>query len=533
MKKWNFIGLFLWLCMGILACSDDKEEVWVTYPEKVTLSFGKKGPLAFEASGGRDSITLFTNASSWTAVTGDKWARIERREHSIVLRVAENDCLESRSTFVEVTAGKPEDTMVDTVWVKQMGQKGCMLAVAPKTMEFPADAAQAKTAGIVFLRGGSAEDEVSVFSENVPEWIEWEWKNVNSEGGTADLVIKLKENTSIHKREYDLILAIGEDARQDRDTIRIVQAETLAAAITCQVSQEMFDYSGGEIDLFVNVTPSRGFIWYWEEEEPDWVTVDDSRQGEKILRLTAEKAIEGEVARSVNLVLETLGAAPVMVRIAQKAAPKEFALGDIITDESGKAVGIVVRKKADDVPGLMMSLKEFRIGNTFNDENVIPDLINSKDGEINTKTILEKYGDIVATELHDALNEMNRDGEEGWYLPSPDEMCDIGEYILGIPAFDRSYTDLFAYTPGTEGEKNTTQFNKVDRLIKSAGGNNINLGSYYVTSMMGKEKFGAGRIYSIILGNTSPFGKMYSVRLYTKDYVGKTPYNFRLVKKIK
>lgn len=146
---------------------------------------------------------------------------------------------------------------------------------------------------------------------------------------------------------------------------------------------------------------------------------------------------------------------------------------------------------------------------------------------------MEKYGGIVATELHDALNGMNRDGEAGWYLPSPDEMCDIGEYVLGIPAFDRSYTDLFAYTPGTEGEKNTIQFNKVDRLIKSAGGDNIGLGSYYFTSMMGKEKFGAGRIYSIILGNSSPFGKMYSLRLYMKDYVGKTPYNFRLVKKIK
>lgn len=60
-------------------------------------------------------------------------------------------------------------------------------------------------------------------------------------------------------------------------------------------------------------------------------------------------------------------------------------MGDIITDEAGEAVGIVVRKKAGDVPGLMMSLKEFKIGNIFKVENVIPDLINSKDGEINTK----------------------------------------------------------------------------------------------------------------------------------------------------
>ena len=534
MKKWYFLGLFLGLCMGILACSDDKEEELVTCPEKITLSLGKKGPLAFEASGGKDSITLFTNASSWTAVTGDKWARLEKREHSIVLRVTENDCLKSRNTFVEVTAGKMENKMVDTVWVKQVGQKGCMLAVASQTIEFAADAARAKTANVVFLRGNAAEDEVSVFSEeDVPEWIEWEWKNVNLERGTADLVIKLKENTSMAKREYDLVLAIGEGARQDRDTIRIVQAEALAATITCKLSQEMFDCPGGEIDLLVNVTPARGFIWYWENEEPDWVTVDDSRQGEKILKLTAAGAIEGEEARSVRLVLETLGAVPVVVTIAQKAAPKEFDLGDIITDEAGEAVGIVVRKKAGDVPGLMMSLKEFKIGYIFKVENVIPDLINSKDGEINTKAILEKYGGIVATELHDALNGMNRDGEAGWYLPSPDEMCDIGEYVLGIPAFDRSYTDLFAYTPGTEGEKNTIQFNKVDRLIKSAGGDNIGLGSYYFTSMMGKEKFGAGRIYSIILGNSSPFGKMYSLRLYMKDYVGKTPYNFRLVKKIK
>lgn len=148
------------------------------------------------------------------------------------------------------------------------------------------------------------------------------------------------------KREYDLVLAIGEGARQDRDTIRIVQAEALAATITCKLSQEMFDCPGGEIDLLVNVTPARGFIWYWENEEPDWVTVDDSRQGEKILKLTAAGAIEGEEARSVRLVLETLGAVPVVVTIAQKAAPKEFDLGDIITDEAGEAVGIVVRKKA-------------------------------------------------------------------------------------------------------------------------------------------------------------------------------------------
>ena len=265
-----------------------------------------------------------------------------------------------------------------------------------------------------------------------------------------------------------------------------------------------------------------------KSDQPQNQDRQDSQKDKNILTLETG-VYEGEEARTAKLVLETSGAEPCVVEIRQN--PKavvsgDYKLGDIVKNSAGDAVGIVVKEKTAD-PGLIMSLKSWRSGSFFTSE-IVPELLNSKDGEENTNKILESYTEADCPGLYAALNEANN-GDSGWFLPSPENMWDAMTYFTGIN-YDRTISDEFSYNWGTNAVCDDAQFNKINRLITQAGGEEVHRSMYHVTSMIG-VKYGSGTIYYMVWGQNQPYGAAYAERTYDESQLDGSSYVIRLFKK--
>lgn len=530
MKRFIFyLFTVLVICIGTVSCHDGEEDDLQTPPEVITLELKQKEPLTFNAAGGLDSVEVITNAEEWQVTCNDKWCKVVKKQKRIVIQVFENDELDSRNTLIEVVTGSGESRLADTVFVKQASLNRCIVSVAPKILRFAAQSAGPQTACCTFVLGNS-DDEVSIL--NWPDWMEPALKNINKEKGTADIVVNVEAYTLATERMYDLIVAVGKGVRQDKDTIRVLQEGIIPATITYTLEPDCFETTGGEALLAVAIAPVRAFSWHWEDPSQLWLSVDESQKDENILKLKAQGDYKGNTTRSTAIILEAPGAVSVTVTITQKAASastENYRLGDIVNNSAGKAIGIVVKEKGT-APGLIMALKEYRVGSFFS-KSILPGLLNSKDGEVNTQAILETYDETDCPGLWAALAEMNKDGETGWYLPSPNEWWDTGEYLMNIE-FDRTLSDQFKYNWGTTAEMDVVQFNAVKRLITTAGGDEINLSAYHTTSMIGQDKYGnVGKMYYLVWGNNSPYGSLYGVNTYEPDQVGKSSYVIRLFKK--
>ena len=529
MKTIFGILFILGLTIVMVACSDDSENT--PFPdEKVVLEVTPDTPLAFDAIGGDKVLEIKTNAKSWLAVSGDdSWCRVVSNENKLTVKAFPNETVENRNTWIRVSATDGKTEVADTIEVKQAGLNKCAISVEPATLNFAATSLGEQISHCSFILG-SAADNVVLLNAEEAKWLTLKLDKMNKEEGTVDIVVNAEPNTSTSKREFDLVIAAGEGEARDTDTLHIAQDGMVPVNLSYTLEPEVFEAEGGTLVLTVKMEPETGsgFTYKWENGESNWVTIDDSQKDKNILTLETG-VYEGEEARTAKLVLETSGAEPCVVEIRQnpKAVDSgDYKLGDIVKNTAGDAVGIVVKEKTAE-PGLIMSLNTWSAGSFFTKE-IVPELLNSKDGEENTKKILESYTETDCPDLYAALNDANS-GDSGWFLPSPNDWWDAMTYLTGIE-FDRTLSDNFSYNWGTEATLGEQQFSEINRVIEQAGGKAVNE-SYTLTSMIGTDKYGVGKIYQMVLGKNSPYGGAYSTRVYEPDYIGKSAYTIRLFKK--
>lgn len=423
----------------------------------------------------------------------------EKGTAELVIGVEANETSDPRSDKVVVAINNEEGGLVasDTIRISQKEKTAeASISIVSEVLSFAAVDAP-KNVQCTFTLS-KPDDEVAILS-GYPTWIKPELKNVDAEKGTVLLVIGVEENTVLETRRGELTVTAGTGDKQAKATIRIEQESIGEATITYTLNPSSgFESTGGTLTLNVNVAPARAFTWRLENAASDWVTVDASQQSQNILKLKAGKGIATE--RSATLVLEALGASPVKVTVSQKLyeAPEvqenDYALGEIVKNAAGKPAGICVREKKDGVPGLIMSLKEFNTRKLASDKTPPSEYFVDKDGEVNTEKWLEFFTVEESPDVYAALEEMNSNGEEGWFLPSVDDWWDVIEYMTGV-TIDRTKLSRTAFTSdyGTTGEVDKTQFDAVNALITKyygVGERAISLGSYYVTSVVGSDKYG-------------------------------------------
>lgn len=426
----------------------------------------------------------------------------EKGSAELVVGVDANETSEPRSDKVVVAINNDEGELKasDTIWISQKEKTvDASVSVVPKTLSFAAVDVPKHVQCTFTL--SKPDDEVAIL-DGYPAWIKPELKNVDREKGTALLVVGVEESIILETKHGELTVTVGTGDKQAKATIQIDQEGIGEAAISYTLNPSVFESTGGTLTLNVNVTPARAFTWRLENNDSDWMAVDASQQNQNILKLNAGKGIA--IERKAVLILEALGALPVKVTVSQK--PYEdpvqgdgYKLGEIVKNAAGKPAGICVREKKDGVPGLIMSLKEFNTRKLASDKGLPSEYFVDKDGEENTKKWLEFFTAEECPDVYAALNEMNSDGEEGWFLPSVDDWWDVMEYMTGV-TIDRTKLSrtAFASDYGTEGEVDKTQFDTVNALITKyygVGERAISLGSYYATSVVGADKYGNMKIY--------------------------------------
>lgn len=529
MKTIFGILFILGLTTAMVACSDDSEDT--PFPdEKVVLEVTPDTPLAFDAIGGDKVLEIKTNAKSWLAVSGDdSWCRVVSNENKLTVKAFPNETVENRNTWIRVSATDGKTEVADTIEVKQAGLNKCAISVEPATLNFAATSLGEQISHCSFTLG-SAGDKVLLLNAEEAKWLTVKLDKMNKEEGTVDIVVNANPNTSTSLREFDLVIAAGEGEARDTDTLHIAQDGMVPVNLSYTLEPEVFEAEGGTLVLTVKMEPEAGsgFTYKWENGESNWVTIDDSQKDKNILTLETG-VYEGEEARTAKLVLETSGAEPCVVEIRQN--PKavvsgDYKLGDIVKNSAGDAVGIVVKEKTAE-PGLIMSLKSWRSGSFFTSE-IVPELLNSKDGEENTNKILESYTATDCPALYAALEEANN-GDSGWFLPSPDNMWDAMTYFTGIN-YNRAISDDFSADFGTNGTCDEAQYNKVNRLITQAGGDEVHPSAYHLTSMIG-VKYGLGKMYAMIWGASQPYGAAWAINAYDKEQLDGSSYVIRLFKK--
>ena len=470
----NVFALLFVLAISMVACKEEEENTSLP-DEKIILEVCPDTPLSFDSKGGDEVLEVKTNAESYTAESGDiTWCRVITEGSELTVKVFPNETTDNRNSFVRVVAGDGAKEVSDTIFVKQAGVAKCAITAAPAVMAFEATSLGEQVSHCSFTLG-NANDEVVLSNAGQVDWIQAKLDNMDKETGTVDVIVNVDPNTSSSEREYDLIVTAGTGVGMDADTIHINQNGVIPVNLSYTLEPEVFAAEGGELVLKVKMEPETdaGFTYRWENEgEEQWISIDDSQKEENILVLKTD-AYDGEQARTANLILETLGAEPCIVELRQMISvvqPGDYKLGDIVKNQLGDAVGIVVKEKTTE-PGLIMSLKTWRTGSFFT-RDIQPELVNSKDGEENTNNILATYSEADCPGLYTALNEMSSQGETGWFLPSPDNMWDAMSYFTGID-YDRTVTDDFAYNWGTEGYFDEVQFNKANRLIEKENGDTV------------------------------------------------------------
>ena len=123
MKTKNMILSLLMAAMSVVAgCSgggDDEPIPPDTPSTSYTLSMSVSA-LSFEQSGGQQSVTVTTNAPTWSAESSQSWCRVSQRGNTLTVTADANNGAEQRTATITVKAAN----VIQTITVTQSNASG-------------------------------------------------------------------------------------------------------------------------------------------------------------------------------------------------------------------------------------------------------------------------------------------------------------------------------------------------------------------------------------------------------------------------
>jgi translation elongation factor P/translation initiation factor 5A len=259
------------------------EKIQIQQKAKLFLEIEPETIIEFDASGGEETLTINTNASTWSISNAPSWCTIQKSEKSLIINCSPNPSAKERETNLNITAADKSEKILITQKEKTA------FSISPKTIDFD-------------IPGGTKTITVNT---NVPNWDILEvpaWCSVQKNDNTITLNCLPNETFSEKKGVVEV------KAGTYLEKVRIQQKAKIFLEIEPRTAIE-FNVSGGSETLTVNTNAS---LWN-VSNTASWCTVQKS--GNSLVINCTPNPITQE--REVDLTV-TVGNLSETVSITQK-----------------------------------------------------------------------------------------------------------------------------------------------------------------------------------------------------------------------